>query len=89
MGEIIDLEYYRRQRKRRPVKMSPPETNPTGTSPAETNPTETNQGANRRVRRRNQTERDRLRPALSAPDVERLDRGSANAAPEPGDKSAD
>ncbi len=84
MGEIIDLEYYRRQRKRRPVKTCPAETNPTGTSP-----TETSQGANRRVRRRNQTERDRLRPALSAPDVERLDRGSANAAPEPGDKSAD
>jgi len=83
MGEIIDLEFYRRQRKRRLVD----------TNVAEPDAAKMTGAANRRDRRRNRTERDRLRPAIAPPAVEVLDRAREGVDPaaeaEPGDKSAD
>jgi len=78
MGEIIDLDSYRRQHKRHPVE----------TSTAGTGAVETSVAANRRGRNRGRSKRDRVRPA-----VEPFDRDPAIVDPEveaePDDTSAD
>ncbi len=78
MGEVIDLESYRRQRKRRPI---------------ETRAVGTNAAANRRGRNRGRSEHDRLRPAVEPLDRGRgsVD-PAAEGEPtdvEPGDKPVD
>ena len=88
MGEIIDLESYRRQRNRRPSESGTIET-----GSAETGSAETGTAANRRRRNRGRSERDRLRSVVEPPAVEIPDRGRGSIDPaanaKPGDESAD
>jgi len=76
MGEVIDLESYRRQHKRRPV---------------ETSAVEANAAANRRGRNRGGVERDRTRPAVEPLDRGSANpaTNSEDVTPEPGDKATD
>ncbi len=93
MGEIIDLESYRRQRKRRPSESGTADTRNADTGTIETESAETGTAANRRRRNRGRSERDRLRSVIDPPAVEILDRGRGSVDPaanaKPGDESAD